>query len=80
MQEDLEKLRGVYDAFLALYPLCYGYWKKYADAENKAGNADAAAQVYERGVQSVPFSVDLWGHYATFKQAQEGASPEDIRG
>jgi hypothetical protein len=78
-QDDLEKLRAVYDAFLARYPLCYGYWKKFADAELKRGSADAAAHVYERGVASVPYSVDLWGHYAAFKQAQEGATADDVR-
>ncbi len=79
-QDHLEKLRAVYDAFLALYPLCYGYWKKYADAELKrGGSAETAAAVYERGVASVPYSVDLWGHYAAFKQAQEGSSADDVR-
>lgn len=46
LQDDLQQLRTAYDAFLAQYPLCYGYWKKYAEAELRHGSsteADAAA-------------------------------------
>lgn len=32
-------------AFLGRYPLCYGYWKKFADLERRAGNNDKAAEV-----------------------------------
>jgi pre-mRNA-processing factor 39 len=30
-QAPLDKLTPIFDGFLAEYPLCYGYWKKYAD-------------------------------------------------
>ncbi len=26
-------MREVFDQFLAKFPLCFGYWKKYADFE-----------------------------------------------
>lgn len=32
-------------AFLARYPLCYGYWKKFADLERRASNNDKAEEV-----------------------------------
>ena len=32
-QDKLANLRKVYDTFLAEFPLCFGYWKKYADLE-----------------------------------------------
>ena len=79
LQGDIERVREVYDAFLAEFPLCYGYWKKYADAEARLGSLEHAAHVYERGVASIPYSIDLWGHYAMFKQNQ-GASHEEMQG
>ncbi|KAG2435879.1 hypothetical protein HXX76_007074 [Chlamydomonas incerta] len=78
--EDAEKMRAAYDAFLAEYPLCYGYWKKYADAELRHGSAEAAAAVYERGVVATPYSADLWAHYAAFKKGLPEATPDDVRG
>lgn len=78
-QDDLERLRAVYEPFLAAYPLCYGYWKKYADAENRHGNVEAALAVYERGVAATPYSMDLWVQFATYKKGN-GGTPEEIRG
>lgn len=37
-QNDIEAAREAYDAFLAHYPYCYGYWRKYADYEKRKGN------------------------------------------
>lgn len=92
--DDIVKLRTVYDAFLAEFPLCYGYWKKYADAEARLGAAligddgDPSAAnvvhacvgaVYERGVAAIPYSVDLWTHYCTFAIGQRHDG-ETVRG
>lgn len=79
MQDDISKIQEVYDDFLAEYPLCYGYWKKYAEAENKHGFAATALKVYERAVSATPYSSDLWGYYATFKQQEQDVTPEDVR-
>lgn len=38
-QGDIQHLRAAYDAFLARFPLCYGYWKKYAEAERRHGSS-----------------------------------------
>ncbi|KAJ3117957.1 hypothetical protein HDU96_004633 [Phlyctochytrium bullatum] len=65
--DDMNNLRLVYDHFLAKFPLCFGYWKKYADWENTLEGEDKAESVYERGVTSIHNSVDLWTHYASFK-------------
>jgi pre-mRNA-processing factor 39 len=56
----------VYESFLSNFPLCYGFWNKYADFEKKLGNADRARAVYERGLSVFPHSVDIWAHYCTF--------------
>uniref|UniRef100_A0A667X0K8 Pre-mRNA-processing factor 39-like n=1 Tax=Myripristis murdjan TaxID=586833 RepID=A0A667X0K8_9TELE len=50
-------------AFLVRYPLCYGYWKKFADLERRAGYNGKAEEVCVQGLQSIPLSVDLWIHY-----------------
>ncbi|CAN1270170.1 Pre-mRNA-processing factor 39-1 [Linum perenne] len=50
LQDKIPKIRGVYDAFLAEFPLCYGYWKKYADHEARLGDMDKVVEVYERAV------------------------------
>ncbi|KAM9850353.1 pre-mRNA-processing factor 39 isoform 2-T2 [Aulostomus maculatus] len=55
--------RRALEAFLARYPLCYGYWKKFADLERRAGYNTKAEEVCVRGLQSIPLSVDLWIHY-----------------
>ncbi|KAL0973872.1 hypothetical protein UPYG_G00212260 [Umbra pygmaea] len=50
-------------AFLARYPLCYGYWKKFADLERRAGYTNKAQEVCVQGLRAIPLSVDLWIHY-----------------
>ncbi|CAI0385886.1 unnamed protein product [Linum tenue] len=72
------KIRRVYDAFLAEFPLCYGYWKKYADHEARLGDMDKVLEVYERAVLGVTYSVDIWLHYCTFAISTYG-DPETIR-
>ncbi|VFQ86274.1 unnamed protein product [Cuscuta campestris] len=72
------KIRKVYDAFLAEFPLCYGYWKKYADHEARIGSMDKVVEVYERAVQGVTYSVDMWLHYCVFAINTYG-DPETIR-
>ncbi|KAK5864714.1 hypothetical protein PBY51_015933 [Eleginops maclovinus] len=55
--------RRALEAFLSRYPLCYGYWKKYADLERRAGYNNKAEEVCIQGLQVIPLSVDLWIHY-----------------
>ncbi|XP_029345411.1 pre-mRNA-processing factor 39 isoform X4 [Acyrthosiphon pisum] len=38
--KNIEAAREAYDAFLDLYPYCYGYWRKYADYERKNGTKE----------------------------------------
>ncbi|KAF5482475.1 hypothetical protein F2P56_003045 [Juglans regia] len=77
-QENILKIRKVYDAFLAEFPLCYGYWKKYADHEAHLGSVDKVMEVYERAVQGVTYSVDIWLHYCIFSISTYG-DPDTIR-
>ena len=38
-------VRGIYDRFLAKFPLFFGYWKKYADLEFSIAGTEAAEMV-----------------------------------
>lgn len=35
--------------------------------------------IYERGIQSISYSVDLWSHYLTFQINKIGQLPEVVR-
>ncbi|KAJ6401612.1 hypothetical protein OIU84_016919 [Salix udensis] len=72
------KIQKVYDAFLVEFPLCYGYWNKYADHEAHLGFMDKVVEVYERAVLGVTFSVDIWLHYCIFAISMY-EDPETIR-
>ncbi|KAG3163188.1 hypothetical protein PI126_g5652 [Phytophthora idaei] len=77
-----EAVETTYDRFLAEFPLCFGYWNKYAQYEHRLGSrtredglgtvatlAEAkqkACEVYERGVVAVRYSVDMWMKYCEF--------------
>ncbi|CAM8971238.1 unnamed protein product [Rhodiola kirilowii] len=65
-EDNIVKIRKVYDAFMSEFPLCYGYWKKYADHEARFGSTEKVVEVYERAVQGVTYSVDIWLHYCNF--------------
>ncbi|CAJ1899427.1 unnamed protein product [Sphenostylis stenocarpa] len=77
-EDNILKIRRVYDAFLAEFPLCYGYWKKYADHEARVGSVDKVFEVYERAVQGVTYSVDMWLHYCIFAISTYG-DPDTVR-
>ncbi|KAA8543419.1 hypothetical protein F0562_021086 [Nyssa sinensis] len=77
-EDNIFRIRKVYDAFLAEFPLCYGYWKKYADHEARLGSIDKVVEVYERAIQGVTYSVDIWLHYCVFAISTYG-DPDTIR-
>lgn len=74
----LEEGRSVFNSFLPLYPYCYVYWKKYADIEFNAGNIERACQILEKGVMSIPLSVDLWMAYINMYHQYMIDNDEDI--
>ncbi|XP_016379939.1 pre-mRNA-processing factor 39 [Sinocyclocheilus rhinocerous] len=73
-ESHLEASRKAFDAFFLHYPYCYGYWKKYADIEKKHGYIHMADEVYRRGLQAIPLSVDLWLHYIAFLRENQDTS------
>lgn len=75
----MDKVRQVMDAFLAKYPLCYGYWQKYANSESSLGTPASAEAVLERGVTASPSSLELWNHFITWKRKQPDVSDDSVR-
>lgn len=75
-------MEETYDRFLLEFPLCYGYWNKYAQYEYRLASRtredglatiatleeakQKAREVYERGVAAVRYSVDMWMKYCEF--------------
>ncbi|NXA35615.1 PRP39 factor, partial [Eudromia elegans] len=71
--------RRAFDKFFTHYPYCYGYWKKYADLEKRHDNFKQSDEVYRRGLQAIPLSVDLWIHYINFlKETLDCDDPETV--
>lgn len=76
-QEDINRVREVLDEFLSKYPLCFGFWNQYAEAEVRHG--DRAKEVYEQGLAATPYSIDLWNYYIEWLKSQAGATPDEVR-
>ncbi|XVF25527.1 hypothetical protein REPUB_Repub13aG0220300 [Reevesia pubescens] len=64
--DEIEKICLVYDSFLSEFPLCYGYWRKYAGHMIRLCTIDKAVDVFERAVQSATYSVNVWVDYCGF--------------
>ncbi|CAG8498727.1 16173_t:CDS:10 [Acaulospora morrowiae] len=79
-QENITNMRNVFDQFLAKFPLCFGYWKKYADFEFNVQGPVEAEKIYERSVAAIANSVDLWTQYCAFKIEHYPDNVEEIRG
>ncbi|GJN08694.1 hypothetical protein PR202_ga26645 [Eleusine coracana subsp. coracana] len=65
-ESNVLKIQKVYDSILAEFPLCFGYWKKYADHEARLDGANKVIEVYERAVLAVTYSVEIWYNYCQF--------------
>ncbi|PQQ01589.1 uncharacterized protein Pyn_33189 [Prunus yedoensis var. nudiflora] len=76
--DDVEKISSVYDSFLSEFPLCHGYWRRYADHKARLCSVDKVVHVFERAVQSATYSVPLWVDYCNFAMAAF-EDPADIR-
>lgn len=55
VQSHVTASRRALEAFLARYPLCYGYWKKFADLERRAGYNNKAEEVNQLPASSSVF-------------------------
>ncbi|CAL5214251.1 unnamed protein product [Lathyrus oleraceus] len=64
--DNVEKICLVYDHFLSEFPLCHGYWKKYAAHMSRLCTMDKVVEVFERAVSAATYSVGLWVDYCSF--------------
>ncbi|OMO82855.1 RNA-processing protein, HAT helix [Corchorus olitorius] len=64
--DEVDKICLVYDSFLSEFPLCYGYWRKYAEHMIRLCTEEKAVEVFERAVQSATYSVGVWVDYCGF--------------
>lgn len=78
-ENNAENAREAYDKFLELYPYCYGYWRKFADFEKRNNNKEKCEVVFQRGLNAIPLSVDLWIHYMTYLKTQHADDVDLIR-
>ncbi|XP_006279931.2 pre-mRNA-processing factor 39 [Capsella rubella] len=75
--DNVEKLCLVYDAFLLEFPLCHGYWRKYAYHKIKLCSLEDAVEVFERAVKSATYCVPVWLDYCAFGVAAY-EDPHDV--
>lgn len=78
-QSDLESGREAYNGFFERYPYCYGYWKKYADLERRKGTWETCSKVFNRGLEAICLSVDLWLHYLEYMMSQHPDDDAKVR-
>jgi pre-mRNA-processing factor 39 len=84
---DVGPSRAAYAALLARFPLCYGFWKKWALQEwaqsqpladgrvpqpDRAAALAASARVWEAGAAAVTHSAEHWVNYCDFLGTQCG--------
>ncbi|XP_045825655.1 uncharacterized protein LOC123917840 isoform X3 [Trifolium pratense] len=76
--DNVEKICLVYNHFLSEFPLCHGYWRKYAAHVTRLCTLEKVVEVFERAVSAATYSVGMWVDYCSFgMSAFEDAS--DIR-
>ncbi|KAK7247229.1 hypothetical protein RIF29_42107 [Crotalaria pallida] len=76
--DDMEKICLVYDHFLSEFPLCYGYWRKYAAHMTHLCTIDKVVEIFERAVLAATYSVGTWLDYCSFGMSAF-EDPSDIR-
>ncbi|RWS24439.1 pre-mRNA-processing factor 39-like isoform X3, partial [Leptotrombidium deliense] len=64
-EDDIEDINEVYHAFLTHYPLCFGYWNKWADITLAKCGIQNCEQVFRMAVKAFPNSIEIWIHYLT---------------
>ncbi|CAL5409227.1 unnamed protein product [Camellia sinensis] len=76
--DNIEKICSVYDSFLSEYPLCHGYWRKYAAHKAHLCTVDKVGEIFERAVQSATYCVGIWVEYCSFSMSAY-EDPSDVR-
>ncbi|RKP07227.1 hypothetical protein THASP1DRAFT_11406, partial [Thamnocephalis sphaerospora] len=77
--ENVRHVSEAFDAFLAKYPLCYGYWRKYAELAAITRGAAGAEEVLARSVQAMPNAIELWMAYCAHVIKHDARNEDRIR-
>ncbi|XP_047307946.1 pre-mRNA-processing factor 39-2 [Impatiens glandulifera] len=64
--DNVEMISVAYESFLSDFPLCYGYWRKYAAHVARLCTVEKVIEIFERAVQSTTYSVGIWIEYCSF--------------
>ncbi|XP_059669215.1 pre-mRNA-processing factor 39-2 isoform X2 [Cornus florida] len=64
--DNIETICLAYDSFLSKFPLCHGYWRKYANHKIRLCTVDKVVKIFERAVESATYSVGVWVDYCSF--------------
>lgn len=77
---DLGQITQVFEAFLEVFPLCYGYWLKLANLTERLAPEDTkvpdVTRVFQRATESFPLCKEIWLRYIEFLDAKEATSEE----
>ncbi|RYR16744.1 hypothetical protein Ahy_B03g061652 isoform B [Arachis hypogaea] len=76
--DDMEKICLTYENFLSNFPLCFGYWRKYAAHMARLSTADKVLEVFEKAVLAATYSVGMWVDYCSFSMSAF-EDPSDVR-
>jgi pre-mRNA-processing factor 39 len=79
----MDDICKTYDAFFAEFPLCFGFWNKYADVVKRRQATQENVHllvcgIYERGTAACYHSVEMWVKYIGYLESA-GAPVEDRR-
>ena len=72
-----EHFRPVFGQFVALFPSAAGGWRQYIEAELRAGQLEAAQNLFEECLVMCP-ELELWRCYLRFVQNNKGASRVEV--
>lgn len=69
-QNDLSSIRAALSGLVNEFPLCFGYWQRWANHEKTLGNSTEQAlqqskQVIEKALNATPHSHEIWTFAAT---------------
>ena len=76
-QPQPEHFRPVFGRFVALFPTAAGGWRQYIEAELRAGQLEAAQNLFEECLVMCP-ELELWRCYLRFVQNNKQASRVEV--
>jgi pre-mRNA-processing factor 39 len=71
----LSSIREVFPALLEHYPLCFGYWRKWASKEDHV----KALELLQQAVQHAPYVHEIWTKYCSVAVDSMMYPPHDLR-